>query len=165
MSSPTRYSTPTADEGLKAPIGRAALGGLVVPVVIGALFVVAAASQPAGDGDGLRSGLLGLLAGAVGATAGLGVLLAAGARPASAWPFTLLFASGTRMLGGLAIALPLYLVSSPGKLPFWGVFLAVALTAIVGEVAALGPFLRSLSSGSPSSPDHAAPPSVEARSA
>jgi len=162
------HSTPPAeptrgpsDAAVHAPLGRVALGGLAAPAVIGVLFTVAAASQPAVDSDAGRSALLGLVAGLLGAAAGLAVMFAANPRPAVAWPMTTMFAGGVRLFGGLAAALPLYLVAGAEKLPFWGVFLAVALSAIIGEVATLSGFLRSLTpEARPSTPNPA-----EARSA
>ncbi|MEM1184996.1 MAG: hypothetical protein AAGI53_08320 [Planctomycetota bacterium] len=144
MQSSDLQPTTATEEGFRAPIGRLALGAFVAPLVIGGLFTLAAASQ-ANAPDAGRSALFGLLAGLVGAAAGIAVVYAASPRPASTWPLTLLFASGVRMLGGLAVGLPLFMITGVEKMAFWGVFLAAALIAIIGEVAALGSFLRSLS--------------------
>ena len=164
MSSIKPDQTATADTPVRVPLGRAALGGLVAPAIIGGLFAVAALTQPGAADDVARSGVLGLLAGVLGAGAGLCVLMAFNPRPAPAWPMALLFAGGVRMFGGLGVAVPLYMTAGAEKLPFWGVFLAVALTAIVGELASLGGFLRSLSSPAEKSFESVVP-AAEARSA
>jgi hypothetical protein len=156
-------TNPNTPHDARPPLARIALGSVGAPAVIGGLFLVAATTQS----DGLRSGSLGLAAALAGSIAGLAILAAAGKRPATVWPMMLLFASASRLLTGLFIAVPLYLVASPDKMSFWGVFLGAAITAIIGEVAAVAPFVRSLSpepGGAPNTRHPSAPP-LEARSA
>lgn len=121
---------------IAAWIGAAALGAVVLCAAGGAAMGDDAAAAA-------RAGLLAIGPVALGAAAGLGVLLCFGPRAPFYWAPITIGASVIRMVVALFAACAFYSSTYPAKGPFWAGILIALLAILAAETAAIRAFLIS----------------------
>lgn len=151
-----KNNPPTTPLATDAGPTRVNIGKLAL-VLIGLSVIVPLAS--AGILLGVRpeanpaAALMAIVPSVIGAIVGLVLLTSIKAQTASAGTFTLICLVGgaSRMFSSIAIALAVYLMADPAKMPFWGAFLVTGLVVLIAETV----LLMSASSTSPKPVAHA----------
>lgn len=133
----------TDTTAIQLPLARLAITQIVAAAAVVALG--AGLSMPFATGVA-EAAVPALVAVLVGIIVGIGFLKLLPARSPADLPMRVLFAGAVRMFAALGMGLWCWFAFDPARVPFWLLFLAGALAALVAEVMSFLPVLRGVES-------------------